>query len=104
MLPTEATAPNKGLLKVARVRLLERVFRAFTIREVERMATGQGPVLSASPDEEARTAAVSNFRSLLSVNVAGPAPWKDVLSIVAEKSSSVTREGSSRFDGRGEAD
>jgi len=64
------------------VRLLERLYRGFTVGELREMSAGKGPHMEPLPDGERRRASWT-LVELRSLDVPGPAPWRELHAALA---------------------
>ena len=90
-LPAELEKGTDGLMDFQKGRLLQRLYRSFTVSELRDLSLGKGPHLDSLPDGAARFRAAGTLEALLAVSVAGPAPWKHLNEALA-KSRGIDRE------------
>ena len=75
--------PMEPQEKADRMDLAERVYSIFTQDEIRNVCRGEGPVVNAVQDPEARSRLVSNFRELHAEPVTLPVPWREAHSAIS---------------------
>ena len=93
VLPFDLEKGMEGFLESEKARLMQRLYRSFTVIELHGISLGKSPHLDTLPDADARARASRTLDSLLAVNIPAPVPW-NALNEGLAKSRGIERDNS----------